>query len=206
MKATDALHEILRLDTPVIETRDVAARLGISTSRASQILRSFSESGLAVQLRQGLWTTRENLDPFVLPPYLTAPFPSYVSFWSALARHGMIEQLPRQVFVASLGKPRRLTTSIGTYSIHHLAPKLFGGFKGSEEVGYLATPEKALFDSVYLRASRGGPIQTSELELPRKFRRKELGRWTKEISSPRLRTLVTRGLEMVLEKAREADT
>jgi predicted transcriptional regulator of viral defense system len=30
-------------------------------------------------------------------PYLTAPRPAYVSLWSALARHGMIDQIPRSI-------------------------------------------------------------------------------------------------------------
>jgi hypothetical protein len=35
-----------------------------------------------------------NVAPFVLAPYLTVPLPAYVSFFSALSRHGMIEQIP----------------------------------------------------------------------------------------------------------------
>lgn len=201
MKATDALSELYQLGRPVIETREAAARLGRSTSRASQILRSLEDSGLALQLRHGLWTLRHDLDPFVLPPYLTAPFPSYVSFWSALARHGIIEQVPRQIFVASLGRPRRVPTSIGTYSIHHLAPGLFDGYQGSDDVGYLATPEKALFDTIYLRAPRGGPIQTPELELPKSFREDKMSKWTKQVSPPSLQTRVSRSLAKALATA-----
>ncbi len=39
--------------------------------------------------------------------------------------------------------------SLGDFEIHHLAPELFGGFEGTEVEGYLANPEKALFDSIY---------------------------------------------------------
>lgn len=201
MKATDALSELYQLGSPVVETSEVAARLGLSTSRASQILRSLEDAGLALRLRHGLWTIRQDLDPFILPPYLTAPFPAYVSSWSAMARHGMIEQVPRQVFVASLGRPRRVATSIGTYAIHHLVADLFDGYKGSDEVGYLATPEKALFDTIYLRSPRGGPIQTPELELPRSFREDRLNKWIKQVSSPRLRTLVSRAVAKALATA-----
>jgi hypothetical protein len=41
-------------------------------------------------LRRGLWSLDPDLDPFALPPFLTAPLPAYVSFWAALAHHGMI--------------------------------------------------------------------------------------------------------------------
>jgi predicted transcriptional regulator of viral defense system len=148
-----------------------------------------------------VWALRPDVDPARVPPYLTAPFPAYVSFWSALARHGMIQQVPRQIFVASLDRTRRVTTAIGTYSIHHLAPELFGGYQGSEERGYLATPEKALFDTVYLRAPRGGQFRLPELELPTRFRETELKKWTRRIARPRLRTIVSRRLEEALATA-----
>lgn len=200
MKRTDALGDLLRMGRPIIETREVAVRLGISLSRASHLLRSLEESGLVRRLRPGLWALRTDLDPFTIPPYLTAPLPAYVSFWSALARHGMIEQVPRQIFVASLDRTKRVTTTVGTYSIHHLAPELFGGYNASG-VGYVATPEKALFDTVYLRAPRGGRISLPELELRDGFKEGELERWTSRIASPRLRTLVSRSLAKVLTGA-----
>lgn len=201
MRPTDALGDLLRLGRSIIETREAAVRLGVSTSRASQLLRSLEEAGLVRRLRRGVWALRPEVDPLRVPPYLTAPLPAYVSFWSALARHGMIEQVPRQIFVASLDRTRRVTTAVGTYSIHHLAPELFAGYEGSEEHGYLATPEKALFDTVYLLAPRGGQIHLPELELPDRFREKKLEEWTRRIARPRLRTIVSRGLDKALGTA-----
>jgi len=198
MKPTDALGNLLRLGRPILATREVAVRLGVSVSRASHLLRSLEESGLVRRLRHGLWALRPDVDPFVIPPYLTAPLPAYVSFWSALARHGVIEQIPRYIYVASLDRTRRVGTTVGTYSIHHLTPELFGGYLGSEKSGYVATPEKALFDTVYLRATRGGRVHLPELELPDNFERARLEEWTRRIGRPRLRTLVTRGLAKTL--------
>lgn len=204
MKATDAFGDLLRLRRPIIETREAAVRLGVSVSRASQLLRLLEESGLVRRLRRGLWALRTDVDPLIVPPYLTAPFPAYASFWSALARHGMIEQVPRLIFIASLDRTQRVPTTVGTYSIHHLTPELFDGYAGSEEVGYLATPEKALFDTVYLGAPRGGRIHLPELELPKGFKDKKLEEWTSCVARPRLRTLVSRGLAKALAGATRA--
>lgn len=198
MKRTDAFGDLLRLRRPIIETGEAAVRLGLSISRASQLLHALEESGLVRRLRRGLWMLPPDVDALIVPPYLTAPFPAYVSFWSALAIHDMIEQVPRQIFVASLDRTRRVTTSIGTYSIHHLAPELFDGYDGSEEVGYLATPEKALFDTVYVRAPRGGQFLLPELEFPDGFQEDKLEEWTSRIARPRLRTLVFRGVGRAL--------
>lgn len=198
----DAYADLLRMVRPVIETREAAVRLGLSISAASHLLRRLERSGLVRRLRRGLWALGPDTEPFLLSPYLTAPFPAYVSFWSALARHGMIEQIPRQVYVASLHRTQKISTSLGDFSIHHVAPELFGGYRQTDEGAQLATPEKALFDTIYLLTPRGGQIRLSELELTEDFAEAELQSWTARIADPRFRTLVGKGLGSALAAAR----
>ena len=201
MKPTDAYADLLRLNRPVVETREAATRLGLSVPAASQQLRSLERSGIVRRLRRGLWLLRPDIEPFALPAYLTAPLPAYVSLWSALARHAMIEQVPRQVYVASLSRTQQVRTSIGDFSIHHLAPELFGGYAPIDGGGHLATPEKALFDTIYMLTPRGGQARLPELELPGGFDEGELDDWTHRIHPPRLRTMVSRGLVAALRGA-----
>lgn len=201
MKPTDAYADLLRLNRPVVETREAATRLGLSVPAASQQLRSLERSGIVRRLRRGLWLLRPDLEPFALPAYLTAPYPAYVSLWSALARHAMIEQIPRQVYVASLARTQQVRTSIGDFSIHHLAPELLGGYAQIDGGGHLATPEKALFDTIYLLTPRGGQIRLPELELPEGFDERQLDEWTHRIHRPRLRTMVSRELTAALRSA-----
>lgn len=198
MKSSDAYAELRRIGRPIIETREATTRLGITPNRVIDHLRSLEQAGLIRQLRSGLWSLQPNVDPFTVPPYLTAPFPAYVSVWSALSHHGMIEQIPKVVSVASTDRGRRVPTSVATFRIHHLAPELFDGFTGSPQKGYIATAEKALFDTVYLRSQRGGDVSLPELELPEPFDSTKLSDWTTKINSTRLQTLVERGIETVL--------
>lgn len=204
MTASQAYGQLRAFGRPVIETREAATLLRISSSNASHLLRSMDASGLVRRIRHGLWAIDAAADPFVIAPYLTVPYPAYVSLWSALAAHDMIEQIPAQVFVASLDRSRRIVTGFGPYSIHHLAPEVFGGFEGDPEHGYLATPEKALFDTLYVRAPRGGRAYFPELSLPVGFDAGELGKWRDLISSTKLRTIVARGIERVLAQAQGA--
>ena len=118
----------------------------------------------------------------------------------------MIEQLPRQVWVASLARPRKVTTALGGYEIHQIAAELFTGFRGSDKHGYLATPEKALFDTVYVRAAATTRAYFPELSLPRDFSRARINAWAKLIESPRLRTVVSRRLRQALKQAGSEDT
>jgi predicted transcriptional regulator of viral defense system len=202
MRTADAYADLLKLGRPVIETGEAAARLSLSVSHASHLLRSLEHSGLVRRLQRGLWALQPNPEPFSIPPYLTAPFPAYVSLWSALARHGMIEQIPRQVSVASTAQTRRVLTTLGIYEIHHLNPELFDGYTGSQQTGYLATPEKALFDAVYLRAPAGGGLYLPELTLPEDFGAdNQLKAWVGRIARPRLQTLVARGLAAAIAQA-----
>ena len=201
MRAIDAYAELRRIGPPVIETGEAAARLRLSKQRVSNLLRSLERAGLVRHLRRGLWLLEGDLDPFRLAPYLTAPDPAYISFWSALAQHGMIEQIPRQVYVASLHPAQRIKTTLGTYSIHQLVPELFDGYSGNAESGYLASPEKALFDTVYLPAPQGQRAFLPELSLPANFDTAPLEEWTGRIARAGLRTLVARKLTDVLAAA-----
>ncbi len=200
MKAADAYAELRRLGRPVLSTREAAALWGSEQTGASRRLASLADAGLVLRIRKGLWALDTEIEPFALGPYLTAPLPSYVSLWSALADYGMIEQVPRQISLISLARPRRIVTTLGVYVVHQVTPELFGGYTHTER-GYLASAEKALFDLVYVRTAAGARARPPELSLPEDFDRAMLGPWLDRIKSPRLRTLVTRRLRDVLREA-----
>ncbi len=206
MKPAASYGELLSMNRAVLTTREAAARWQTAQGTAGRRLRAMEEASLVRRLRRGLWALDPDIAPFVVAPYLTAPFPAYVSFWSALSRHEMIDQIPRQISIASLDRARRIATTVGTYEIHHLAPELFGGYDGSEETGYLATPDKALFDAVYVRAVTGSRAFFPELSLPEDFDDAEIKQWIGRIETPRLRTLVSRRLREVLRQARSSSS
>lgn len=200
MKALDAYADLRRFGKPVVTTADVASRLRSTLSAASRLLRRLEASELVKSLRHGLWSLRPDLDPLALPEYLTAPFPAYVSCQSALYFHGMISQIPQVVFVASLGRTRRIATSIAHYSIHRLAPEFFGGYAtdAGQEVK-MATPEKGLLDVLYLSAAKSRLFaRLPELELPRSFRVRECRRWIAKIPADYRRRMVADRFDAIL--------
>jgi predicted transcriptional regulator of viral defense system len=199
MNAAEALSRVRALGVPVIDTADAAAALEQSTTATTKTLSRLAQAGLITSLRQGTWWVTGRVDPYRLPEYLTAPLDSYLSLQTALHLHGMIEQLPSVYYAVSLARSQRVVTRVGTFSIRHLAPEVFGGYQETEHDVRLATAEKALFDVTYLSAGRSR-IFTSlpELEIPRGFRRKELARWVTKISSERSRTITQRKLDQFL--------
>lgn len=203
MNAREAYARLRNLGVPAVDTADAAAALGQSTAAASMTLSRLVASGLVTSVRHGTWWIDGAIDPYRLPEYLTAPLPSYVSLQTALHVHGLIEQIPEVIYVASLARSQRMTTRAGTFSIHHFAPEVFGGFEESAAGVKLATAEKALFDVAYLSAGRSRLFTTlPELELPRGFRRAELKRWLARIPSERSRTITERKLGELLGAAR----
>ncbi len=201
MRPLDAYAELKALGAPVIETKTAATLLHMAPPHATRLLQATERAGLALKLRHGLWLLDLALDGYAIAPYLTTPYPAYISLWSALSAHDMIEQIPRRTYVASLARPRTITTARGEFQIHHLAPEVFGGFTEESRGRYLATPEKALFDSAYVRAVRRASFSTPELTLPADFSAGELDKWTTRVSSPQLRTLTQRLLSQVLAGA-----
>jgi predicted transcriptional regulator of viral defense system len=199
MNARDAYARLRRLAVPVVETADAAAALGQSTAAANMTLSRLVASGLVTSIRHGTWWIDGPIEPYRLPDYLTAPLPSYLSLQTALHVHGLIEQIPEVIYVVSLARSQRVTTPVAAFSIHHVAPELFGGFDENDVGVKLATAEKALFDVAYLSAGRSRLFTSlPELELPRGFKRAELRRWTARIPSERGRTITSRKLDEFL--------
>lgn len=198
MRASEAYGELVRMNRKVLTTREITALWQTSPAVATRRLRGLEADGLVRKLRRGLWTIDPRIRPITLAPYLTAPMPAYVSLFSALYEHGVIEQIPRSVSVVSLDRTRVVETAIARFSVHHIAPELFGGFEGDEERGYLARVEKAIFDLAYIRATAGSKAYFPELHLSREVQLAELRRWTQRIKSRRLRTLVSRNLRAAL--------
>ncbi len=203
MTTLSAIGRLKELDQPILESAEAAAALGMTTSGAAKALKRAEDAGLARRLCRGLWSVESEIRPAALAPYLTAPYPAYVSLWSAMSKHEMIEQIPSAVHVASLSRTQEIDTALGRFSVHRIAPELFTGFDGTLEDGFWACPEKALFDTVYVRAPRGGAVRLPELSLPQGFDQNLLQQWTELIPRARLRTLVQRGLGAVIEQARQ---
>jgi predicted transcriptional regulator of viral defense system len=200
MNSLEALGRLRKLRVPAATTADAAAVLKVPIDAASHTLRRLAASGLVRPIRRGLWALGDDVDPLAFAEYVTAPYPSYISLQTALYRHAIIEQIPVMVYVVSLARSARIATTLGTYSVHHVRPELFGGFEHDHDSGInMATPEKALVDFLYLSPARGRLFAAlPELELPRGFRASLAREWANRIPSPRLRDIVTRKLGQLL--------
>jgi predicted transcriptional regulator of viral defense system len=199
MNQIEALQRLRELSTPAVESRDVAALLQVSPSNATTILRRLAAEGLIVHLSRGRWLIDPKIDRLALPELISAPYPAYISLQSALFHHGMIEQVPSVIYAVTPARPRRLRTPMGTISYHRMPPELFKGFELlSGSYAKIATPEKAIFDVVYLAPGRSRVFsKLPELTIPPRFQWKRLKEYTELVKSPGRRAFIAERIRML---------
>jgi predicted transcriptional regulator of viral defense system len=199
MQLIKALEKLQNLNEAVFQTTDAAAQLAISTEHASQLLSRLIKGGQLVRLKKGLWAFPNKIEAIQLPQYLVAPLPAYLSLQTALYFHGMIDQIPEVVYAVSLARTQQFKTPLGAVSIHHLSLDFFFGYELHEKSGvFLATPEKALVDILYLSPVKSGLFQSlPELEFPTKFSFKRAYDYVKKIPFQKRRQLVMKRLDQL---------
>ena len=112
-------------------------------------------AGELISLRRGLYLRDPTVDPLVLASAIYGP--SYVSFESALAWHGLIPERVEEVISATLRRPVRFETPVARYHYRHVPSRVFAiGIERVEDPllpWLLASPTKALCDAVALDSS-----------------------------------------------------
>lgn len=151
MNLLESFRELQKLGKPAFDIAEAATILQVSKCYASQILRRLAEKEMAFRIMRGKWSIERSLPLGSIIETLTYPFPSYISFHSALYIYGVIEQIPEILYAATLDRTKLIKTEFGTISFHHLTPELFCSYKRNLKTGHLvATKEKAIFDFCYL--------------------------------------------------------
>lgn len=174
------------LGRPVFTARELSAVSGRSASVVSQGLAFLAKQGLVVKVAHGVWASGSSMpSPYAVIPYILPKQRGYVSFTSALHLHGIIEQIPQAITLASVAHTREVHTSAGNYMVHHLAASFFTGFGWHKEGGFLiAEPEKALVDCLYVSVFRKRQFSYfPELNFPVAFSFRKAVSWAALIRS-----------------------
>lgn len=91
-------------------------------------------------------------------------FPCYLSFEKALSACGILSQIPFVLTFASPRPPKKMTIAGTMIEFTHLPKKLYFGYK-LEGHRYVAEPEKALLDQLYMVSREKRTLNTEELDL-----------------------------------------
>lgn len=191
---------IKRLGRPVFTSHELAAISGKSESTIVQSLNRLSTQGLLTKVYRGVWaeTVPRALSPFEIIPHLFPRRRVYVSFISALHLHGIVEQIPQVITLASTSHSNTMRTKAGVFSIHQIAPAFFAGFDWYKGNGsfLIAEPEKALIDSLYLSSRRKKQFgHFPELHFPQGFNFRKAQQWAERIPQKAIRLYVLKRLK-----------
>ena len=192
-------YQKLKSLEPTFLTKEAAAVLNVSVNHAAIILSRLAKLNAVVHLARGRWAYSNAVDPLLLPSILVHPMIAYVSLYSALYYHGMIEQIPHTIFAISNGKTKMFETPLGKISIHSINPMLFIGYEvyGKNSI-LMATPEKALFDTLYLMPAKSNLFKRlTEVDIPENFQWPLINEWLKYIKNRSRKLLVEKSVVML---------
>lgn len=169
MKWEELLRQVA--DEPAFRTGFLAGS-GESMSALRLQLSRWVKAGKLIQLTKGLYTLAEPYKKRAAHPFVLANVmkkASYVSLQSALGYFGMIPEHVPAVTSITTQRPTRVETPFGRFLFRHVKKGWFKGYKqvdlGSRQKAFIATPEKALLDLVYLTPGADSYEFLAELRL-----------------------------------------
>jgi predicted transcriptional regulator of viral defense system len=201
-------------EEPVFETGLLLAG-DVDPSDVRRQLSRWTKAGRLYRLRRGVYA--------LAPPYQKArPHPfvvanalvrgSYVSLQAALAYYGMIPEYTPLVTSVTTGRPGRWETPLGDFEFRHVKTEWLHGYErlevSDEQWAFVAMPEKALLDLVYLQPGGDAPAYLAELRLQALDRLDldRLARLAKENGRPKLRRAAQRAADLARSEAAEYET
>ena len=172
--------------------RDIATALAISDDAARVAATRYVRAGLLIRVRRDLyvlasrWPTLTRAELFAIANIALSP--SYVSLITALEHYDMTSQVQQGVVESvCLKRTREIVVCEGRFSYTRIKPDRFCGFDRSQGF-FIATPEKALLDALYLSSLGRYTLDGMDIDTTRlnseKLRREA------EVFSPKIQELV----------------
>lgn len=178
---------------PLLETEILLAGVLNPEPVKVQISR-WQKSGKLIQLKRGAYLLSEpyrqqEINEFYVASILKRP--SYISLEKALEYYGMIPEAVKVYTSVTTKRPCRFTSHIGVFSYRHLKKSLFWGYESitaGKQTVFIASPEKALLDLVYLNAMKMSLDYLKELRLQNteKINTKTLLEFAKRFGKPKI--------------------
>jgi predicted transcriptional regulator of viral defense system len=201
-------------DEPVFETGLLLAG-AVDPADVRRQLSRWTKAGRIYQLRRGLYALAPPFQKVKPHPFLVANRlvrGSYVSLQSALAHYGHIPDVAPVAASVTTARPARWDTPLGSFEFRHVKTDLLRGYRlvqvGRGQHAFVALPEKALLDLVYLQPGGDAPGYLGELRLQNLDRLDldELARQADLADSPKLRRAARLVADLARAEALEYET
>ncbi len=198
-------------EEPVFETGLLLAG-DVDPRDVRRQLSRWTKAGRLYQLRRGVYALAPPFQKIRPHPFLIANRMvrgSYVSCQSALAHYGLIPEYVPVVVSVTTARPARWETPLGRFEFRHVQTKLLHGYQqidlGGGQRAFIATPEKALLDLIYLHPGADSPNYLRELRLQNleHLNPDELSRLADLAGIPKLKRAVKSVAELARAEMRE---
>jgi predicted transcriptional regulator of viral defense system len=138
----------------ILSLKDIAELLSITKESAKVSASRYSKKGLLIRLKKDYYITKnrfENLKENEIYYFANnIQTPSYISLTTALSHYNISTQQQRN-FIESISLKRSKSTTIHNidFTFNKIKKELYCDFELLDNY-FIATPEKALFDAIYL--------------------------------------------------------
>jgi len=156
-------EKLLNIEKRYLTGREVARLLGINPVSRKVTLYRLVKRGILRRLRRDLYEVI--LKPSdILEVANTVYQPSYSSFTYCLGELGILSQIPYGIEFATTKKTKRIEIRGRSIVYRKIAKKLFFGYTMKDNV-FIAEPEKAVLDTLYLKSKGLSSLPEEELNL-----------------------------------------
>jgi len=163
---------LLHLDKRYLSGREIARILNINPKNRKVALSRLTKRKILHRLRRNLYEVA--LKPSdILEAANSVYQPSYLSFTYCLGKLGILNQLAYEIEFATPKKTKRIEIRNRSVIFRKIKKELFFGYTLKDNI-FIAEPEKALLDTLYLKTKGLATINESELNLGDIIKRKFL--------------------------------
>lgn len=158
------LLKILKtLNKPFYTIADLEKITGLGRNSLYVALKRWVDSGVLERVSQGIYLPMgENLSSEKIAAQLYLP--NYLSFESALARHGILNMIPYTLTFATTRKTKKFILRRQGVEFRQVSSGLFFGFEMKDGI-HIAVPEKAFLDQMYFACRGKSSLDLDEMNL-----------------------------------------
>jgi predicted transcriptional regulator of viral defense system len=177
MRITELIKYLERLNKPFYTIADLEKITGLSRKSLYVTLRRLVDRGVLERIGPGvyrLFTSKASVEKIATALYM----PNYLSFESLLSRYGVLNLVPYTITFATTRKTKRITLLGRDIEYRQIKKELFWGYEIKGGI-YVAKPEKAFLDLVYLASKGIAALDLDELDT-RKLALKKVKEFSKK--------------------------
>jgi len=167
----------------------------VSPYQVQRRLTDWSKAGKIELLRRGLYIlpkAKRKIEPHPFHIANRMAAGSYVSLEMALHYYNLIPEHVAIITSITTGRPGAWENEFGRFSYRHIQPRYFFGIEHrliiKQQYAFIAYPEKALLDLIYLRKGGDSPefIQSLRLQNLEELDLKRLQKFANRFDKPKL--------------------